>query len=334
MRNRRLSLASLGGLVLLLALTRTAGAGETRAKVIRIGAVAYSPAAVTIFEDIRRYFDRKGLPVDYVLYSNYDSLVEALQKGQVDIAWNTPLAHAQYHRKAGNASQALVMRDVDCNVRSMLVVRSDAKIRTLDDLKGKTLILGSSQAAEATVLPIHFLNREGLNLSRVKVHSLDGQVDLRGNPCSSEVHVLKALQEGRGQAGIIGERLWKHLSQHQPDQVSGLKALWVSPAFSHCVFTASKDFDKELAGRFTTADAGDGCERSPDRRGHAAGRDPEVGRRQPGGIPGTAEGPRRGMGRVLLDGVGEIGRRSRGPRPCRRDIEGPLVVLPGPEPDR
>jgi phosphonate transport system substrate-binding protein len=251
MRNHRWSLASLCGLVVLLALTRTAGAGETRAKVIRIGAVAYSPAAVTIFEDIRRYFDRKGMPVDYVLYSNYDSLVEALQKGQVDIAWNTPLAHAQYHRKAGNASQALVMRDVDCNVRSMLVVRSDANIRTLDDLKGKTLILGSSQAAEASVLPVYFLNREGLNLSRVKVQSLDGQVDLRGNPCSSEVHVLKALQENRGQAGIIGERMWKHLSQHQPDQVSGLKALWVSPAFSHCVFTASKDFDKELAGRFT-----------------------------------------------------------------------------------
>jgi phosphonate transport system substrate-binding protein len=251
MRNHRWSLASLCGLVVLLALTRTAGAGETQAKVIRIGAVAYSPAAVTIFEDIRRYFDRKGLPVDYVLFSNYDSLVEALQKGQVDIAWNTPLAHAQYHRKAGNASQALVMRDVDCNVRSMLVVRTDANIRALDDLKGKTLVLGSSQAAEASVLPIYFLNREGLNLNRVQVQSLDGQVDLRGNPCSSEVHVLKALQEGRGQAGIIGERLWKHLSQHQPDQVSGLRALWVSPAFSHCVFTASKDFDKELAGRFT-----------------------------------------------------------------------------------
>src|SRR5580704_14603018 len=128
MRNRLPSLVCFSGLVLLLALTRVAGAGEGRAKVIRIGAVAYSPAAVTIFEDIRRYFDRKGMPVDYVLYSNYDSLVDALQKGQVDIAWNTPLAHAQYHRKAGNASQALVMRDIDCNVRSMLVVRSDANI--------------------------------------------------------------------------------------------------------------------------------------------------------------------------------------------------------------
>ena len=102
------------------------------------------------------------------------------------------------------------------------------------------------------MLPIHFLEQQGHDLSRVSVRSLDGRVDLRGNPCSSEVHVLKAVQENQGQAGIIGERLWKHLSEHQPDQVSGLKAIWVSPAFSHCVFTASQDFDKGLAARFTT----------------------------------------------------------------------------------
>jgi ABC-type phosphate/phosphonate transport system substrate-binding protein len=260
MRKRHLWPASLGALVLLLAASRTVADGDPRAddgskaarpKVVRIGAVAYAPSAVTIFEDIRRYFDRQGMPVDYVLYSHYDALVQALRKGEVDIAWNTPLAHARYHRQAGNASQTLVMRDVDCNVRSMLVVRTDAGIRTVDDLAGKTLILGSSQAAEATVLPIHFPKREGLKLDRIKVHSLDGRVDLRGNPCSSEVHVLAALQEGRGQAGLIGERFWQHLSQDEPDRVSGLQAIWISPPFSHCVFTASKDFDKDLAARFT-----------------------------------------------------------------------------------
>jgi ABC-type phosphate/phosphonate transport system substrate-binding protein len=266
MRKKSLLMAPLSGLVLLLATTQAAKAGdapvggccsgtccseETQAKVLRIGAVAHAPGAVTVFEGIRRYLDRNGLPVDYVLYSNYDALVEALQKRQVDIAWNTPLAHARYHLKAGNASQALVMREVDCDFRSVLIVRADANIRSLDDVKGKTMILGSWQAAEATILPIHFLKSDGLRLSRVKFHNLDGLVDLRGNPCSSEVHVLKALREERGQAGIIGERLWNRLSKEQPDQVRGLRVLWTSPAFSHCVFTASKDFDQRLASRFT-----------------------------------------------------------------------------------
>ena len=246
--------------VLVLAAAPIAAAGERRGdgkstperpRVVRIGAVAYAPSAVTIFEDIRRYFDHQGMSIDYVLFSHYDALVEALRKGEVDIAWNTPLAHAQYHRKAGNASQALVMRDVDCNVRSVLVVRADASVRTPLDLMGKSLVLGSRQAAEATVLPVHFLRGQGVNFDQIKIHSLDGKADLRGNPCSSEVHVLAALNEGKGQAGIIGERFWKHLSEHEPDRVSGLKVVWVSPPFSHCVFTASTDFDKDLAARFT-----------------------------------------------------------------------------------
>ncbi len=260
MRNRLFALASLTGLVLLSLVPGTVCAGDspagngtkkTQARAIKIGAVAYSPSAVTIFEEICRYLKHNGLPADYVLYSNYDALVEALHKRQVDIAWNTPLAHARYHLKAGDSSQTLVMRDVDCNFRSMLVARADANIRSLGDLKGKTLILGSRQAAEASVLPVHFLEKEGLNLNQVKIHSLDGKVDLRGNPCSSEVHVLKALNEGVGDAGIIGARFWNRLSQEQPDQVSGLKAVWVSPPFSHCVFTAGKDLDEALSSRFT-----------------------------------------------------------------------------------
>jgi ABC-type phosphate/phosphonate transport system substrate-binding protein len=229
-----------------------AAACASKGTAIKIGAVAYSPSAVTIFEGIRRYFDRQGQPVDYVLYSNYDSLVDALAKGQVDIAWNTPLAHAQFHVRAGDASQALVMRDVDRDFRSVLLVRTDADVRSPANLAGKTLILGSRQAAEATVLPLHYLKRQGIDVKTMKVLSLDSEVDLRGNPCSSESHVLKALQDGRGQAGIVGERLWKHLSKEQPDQVSGLKAVWVTPPFSHCVFTAAKGFDRRLAERFTS----------------------------------------------------------------------------------
>ena len=226
-------------------------ARKAQAQTIRIGAVAYSPGVVTVFEDLRRYFDRNGLRTDYTLYSNYDSLVEALEQGNVDIAWNTPLAHARYQRLCGNTGQTLVMRDVDCGFRSKLIVRKDAGIHRLADLYGKTLVLGSHDAAEATVLPVYFLKREGLDFERLTVLSLDHEVDLRGNPCSSELHVLKALQDGRGQAGVIGERLWRRLSAKNPAECEALQDLWTSPPFSHCVFTARKECDRASASRFT-----------------------------------------------------------------------------------
>ena len=125
MRGRLQVLTVVVGLCLLPGFSARAGDNCAEGKcskaskpAIRIGAVASSPSSVTVFEGLRRYLDRNGLAADYVLFSNYDALVEALHQKQVDIAWNTPLAHAQYHRKSGNTSQTLAMRDVDRDFRS------------------------------------------------------------------------------------------------------------------------------------------------------------------------------------------------------------------------
>jgi phosphonate transport system substrate-binding protein len=224
--------------------------GTDRGQTTRIGAVAYSPSAVTVFQGLTRYLNKNGLTSDYVLYSNYDSLVAALDRGDVDIAWNTPLAHAQYHVKNQCSSQTLAMRDVDMDVRSVLVVRAGSEIKSPRDLAGKQLVIGSSQAAEVTVLPLHFLKKEGVDFSKVKIVSLDAEVDGQGNPCASPQHVLKALRDGRGDAGIITASLWNHVKDDRFSR-SSLEQVWTSPPFSHCVFTAAAEFDKERAARFT-----------------------------------------------------------------------------------
>lgn len=248
-------LKALAVLFVVVSLARAGLADEPARKdearpVTRIGAVAYSPAAVTIFHGLTRYLNKNGLPSDYVLYSNYDALVAALERGEIDIAWNTPLAHAKYHVQNKCSSQTLVMRDVDVNVRSILVARSDSNVKSPADLAGKKLVLGSSQAAEATVLPLHFLKKEGVDLSHVKVVSLDAEVDGQGNPCASPQHVLQALRDGRGDAGIITLDLWNRVKGERASEKS-LKQIWVSPPFSHCVFTAAASFDKGRAQRFS-----------------------------------------------------------------------------------
>jgi phosphonate transport system substrate-binding protein len=248
--------------VIALSLTSATQAGDKQAvpsggekavppRVLCIGAVAYAPGAVTVFENLRRYFAKTDVPIDYVLYSNYDSLVDALRNGHVDIAWNTPLAHARYHLLCNGKSQTLVMRDVDCDFRCKLLVRKESGIKHPTGLQGKTLALGSHEAAEATLLPLHYLKNDGVQLDKVNFLRLDEEMDLRGNPCSSPLHVLKALRTGRADAGVVGERLWDELVAHKAPEVEGLLAVWTSPSFSHCVFTAAKDFDKTLAARFT-----------------------------------------------------------------------------------
>src|SRR5688572_19949416 len=65
-----------------------------------LGAVAYDPKVVTIWDGFRRYFEKLGLSFDYILYTSYERQVEALFAGQIDVAWNSPLAWLESERLA------------------------------------------------------------------------------------------------------------------------------------------------------------------------------------------------------------------------------------------
>lgn len=93
---------------------------------IVLGAVAYDPKVVTIWEGFKVHLGRQGLAIDYMLFSNYESQVEAHLSGTIDLAWNSPLAWVRARRMAeagGRKVWPLVMRDTDrsCTSRSSSV---------------------------------------------------------------------------------------------------------------------------------------------------------------------------------------------------------------------
>jgi len=50
-----------------------------------VGAVAYDPKVVTIWEGFKDWFGAQGFAFDYVLYSNYETQTEAHLDGRVDV---------------------------------------------------------------------------------------------------------------------------------------------------------------------------------------------------------------------------------------------------------
>ena len=101
---------------------------------IVLGAVAYDPKVVTIWDGFKRYFANHGVSFDYVLYSNYERQVEALLNGQIDVAWNSPLAWIRAQRLAkarGVEVSTFCMRDTDRDNRSVIAVRADTGISTI-----------------------------------------------------------------------------------------------------------------------------------------------------------------------------------------------------------
>jgi ABC-type phosphate/phosphonate transport system substrate-binding protein len=223
-------------------------------KPIQVGAVAYAPPVVSIWEGMRDYFREVGPAIDYVLFSHYDRQVQALLDRQIDIAWNTNLAWVKVHRATGGACRALAMRDVDARFTTVVAARTDSGITGLADLRGKRLALGSADSVQAAILPRHYLRQAGVQPDAdCTLLRFDLDVGKHGDTGTSEHEVLRALREGRADAGALGETTWNRQVADGRIDTRQLRAIWTSPGYCHCNFTALADFPADLAERWTAA---------------------------------------------------------------------------------
>jgi phosphonate transport system substrate-binding protein len=220
---------------------------------ILLGAVAYDPRVVPIWEGIREHFAEHSVPMDFALFSNYERQVEALLAGHIDIAWDTPLAHVRVQRRTDGCSLSLGMRDSDRDFHAKIVVRRDAGIGSLTDLPDKTLAVGSRDSTQACMLPLYFLRHAGVDLARVRLLPFDTDVGKHGDTGRSELEVLAALREGRAEAGTVGDLVWileQAAGRIDPTQ---LEVLWTTPAFDHCMFDALPTLPRSKAEAFQRA---------------------------------------------------------------------------------
>ncbi len=221
--------------------------------IILLGAVAYDPKVVSIWEGIRDYFNSSDAPFDFVLFSNYERQVQSLLAGHIDIAWNTPLAHVRIQHHTNGKSLSLGMRDSDQDFHSRLIVRTDSGIRSPKDLAGKRLAVGSADSTQARILPLHFLQECGVRMDKVELLSFNTDVGKHGDTGKSELEVLDALRRGDAHAGTVGDLIWVMEQAAGHVDTSLLKSIWTSPPFDHCMFDALPTLDKGKIERFKSA---------------------------------------------------------------------------------
>lgn len=214
---------------------------------IVVGAVAYTPNVVPIWEGIRDYFAGGDADMDFVLFSNYAAQVDALLAGHVDIAWNTNLAWVRTVARTSGACRALAMRDTDLAFSTVFVSRPGAGLAGLTDLKGRRLALGSRDSAQAAILPVYFLRRAGLTGSDVDLLRIDSDLGKHGDTGRSELDAIRAVLDERADAAALGITTWEAIGRD--DLMPGaLAAFWQSPAYCHCNFTALPALSEARAG--------------------------------------------------------------------------------------
>jgi phosphonate transport system substrate-binding protein len=218
---------------------------------LMVGAVAYDAKVVPIWEGIREYFRGAPVEMDFVLFSNYEAQVEALLGGRIDVAWNTNLAYVRVHRATGGDCRVLAMRDTDVEFFTVLVGRAGA-LASIADLRERTLALGSRDSAQAAIMPVHFLRREGLVPGEdLEALRFDSDVGKHGDTGRSERDALEAVLDRRADAAAVGAASWDLLVRAGEVPPGELAPFWTSPPYSHCNFTVLPSLDAALADAWT-----------------------------------------------------------------------------------
>ncbi|GIF46030.1 ABC-type phosphate/phosphonate transport system substrate-binding protein [Asanoa ferruginea] len=216
-----------------------------------MGAVAYDPKVVTIWEGFRRWLRDRGLPFDYLLYSNYERQVEDLVAGRIHAAWNSPLAWVRAERLAaaeGRAVRAAVMRDTDRDLTSVVVVRSDSDVHSATDLRGRTVAVGAVDSPQATLIPLAHLRAAGA--ADLTVRRFDIGVGLHGDHVGGEREAARALAAGEVDAACMIDANHLVFSREGTLPPGSTRIVAQTAPFDHCNMTLVDTAPAALADRF------------------------------------------------------------------------------------
>lgn len=219
-----------------------------------LGAVAYDPKVVTIWDGFRMWLREQGLAFDYVLYSNYERQVEQLVAGAIQLAWNSPLAWvraSRLARVAGVTLRPVTMRDTDCGLTSLVVVRGDSPAQTVEDLRDRVIATGAIDSPQATLLPLSLLRSAGLRPgSDLQVRRFDIGVGLHGDHIGGERDAARALAAGEVDAACMIDANLLLFAREGVLPAGTTRVIAQTPPYDHCTMTAGPAADAALVDKF------------------------------------------------------------------------------------
>ena len=219
-----------------------------------LGAVAYDPKVVTIWEGFQRLVCRPRFRVRHVLFSAYEAQAEAHLAGLVDVTWDSPLAWVRNRRlaqAAGRPARAIVQRDSDQDLTSVVLVRADSGIDDVAQLRGLTVATGALDSPQATLLPLAHLATCGLEPDvDFTVRRFDVMVTKHGDHIGGERGAVRALLAGDVDAACVIDGNQLAFANDGTIPVGALRALTRTPQYDHCTMTVLEGVDNATVNRF------------------------------------------------------------------------------------
>lgn len=174
---------------------------------------------------------RLGTKVEFTPVTDYAAAVEALANQQVDLAWFGGFTFVQASVRSGGKAIPLVQREEDAQFRSVFIT-TEAGIKSLVDLKGKTLSFGSQSSTSGHLMPRSFLSAAGIDADR----------DLR-RVAYSGAHdaTVAAVASGKVDAGALNISVWEKLVADKKVDAAKVRVFFTTPPYFDYNWTVHAD---------------------------------------------------------------------------------------------
>jgi phosphonate transport system substrate-binding protein len=220
-------------LVLVIAALSAAGAAFSQ-QVFRMTAIPdESPTELARkAAPLVKYLESKlGMKVEFTPVTDYAAAVEALANKQVDLAWFGGFTFVQANVRSGGKAVPLVQREEDEKFKSVFIT-TDASIKTLADLKGKTLSFGSQSSTSGHLMPRSFLLDA----------KVDPDTDLK-RVAFSGAHdaTIAAVAAGKVDAGALNISVWEKFVTEKKVDPAAVRVFFTTPGYFDYNWTVHAD---------------------------------------------------------------------------------------------
>ncbi|OGA97385.1 MAG: putative selenate ABC transporter substrate-binding protein [Burkholderiales bacterium RIFCSPHIGHO2_12_FULL_61_11] len=191
-----------------------------------------------------KYLEGKlGMKVEFTPVTDYAASVEALVNKQVDMAWFGGFTFVQAYVRSGGKVIPLVQREEDEKFRSVFIT-SDAGIKSLADLKGKTFSFGSQSSTSGHLMPRSFL--------------LDAKIDpdkdfKRVAYSGAHDATIAGVAAGKVDAGALNISVWDKFVADKKVDPSRVRVFFTTPTYYDYNWTVHADMPAALREKLQKA---------------------------------------------------------------------------------
>lgn len=216
------------------------------ADVLRVSAIPDEAPTELLrkFKPLGAYLEKElGMKVEFVPVADYPAVVEALATDRLDMAWLGGFTFVQVNLRTNGNAVPLVQREQDAQFTSKFIT-SDANVKSVQDLKGKTFAFGSVSSTSGSLMPRYFMLQDG-----IKPEDFFSRVAYSGAHDATAAWV----QAGKVDAGVLNASVWQKLVDSGKVDTNKVKVFATTPTYFDYNWTVRGTLDPQLAEKIKKA---------------------------------------------------------------------------------